>query len=112
MKKSKDATFRNSVAYQLLKVVFAIYFFISISITLGHMFMEYLTAKEMVVRELSLLQKAFEDGLSTSLFDMNNDQLDSIVHGMYNVPVLVGIKIESTNQIGRASCRERVSSPV
>ena len=91
MKKSKDATFRNSVAYQLLKIVFAIYFFISISITLGHMFMEYLTAKEMVVRELSLLQKAFEDGLSTTLFDMNNEQLDSIVHGMYNVPVLDGL---------------------
>jgi two-component system, sensor histidine kinase and response regulator len=97
MKRSQSATFRNSVAYQLLKIVFAIYFFISITITLGHMFMEYLTAKEMVVRELSLLQKAFEDGLSTSLFDMSNEQLDSIVHGMYNVPILVGIKIVSVN---------------
>ncbi len=97
MKKGKSVKLRNSVAYQLLKIVFAIYFFISISITLGHMFMEYLSAKEMVVEELELLQKAFEDGLSTSLFDLNNEQLSSIIDGMYNVPVLVGIKIEAIN---------------
>ncbi|MEH0018717.1 MAG: response regulator [Desulfobacter sp.] len=97
MKKGHSVKLRNSVAYQLLKIVFAIYFFISISITLGHMFMEYLSAKEMVVDELELLQKAFEDGLSTSLFDLNNEQLNSIVDGMYNVPVLVGIKIDPVN---------------
>ncbi|SDU08358.1 PAS domain-containing hybrid sensor histidine kinase/response regulator [Desulfobacula phenolica] len=97
MKKEQTVTLRNSVAYQLLKIVFAIYFIISISITLGHMVMEYLSAKKMVKDELVLLQKTFEDGLSTSLFDMNDEQLNSIVDGMYNVPILVGIKIEPVN---------------
>lgn len=97
MKIYKSVKIRDSVAYQLLIIVFTIYFFISVSITLGHMFMEYLSAKKMVVRELSLLQKAFEDGLSTSLFEMNREQLQSIVDGMYNVPTLVGVKIEPTN---------------
>jgi two-component system, sensor histidine kinase and response regulator len=97
MTTDKSVKFRDSVAYQLLKIVFAIYFFISISITLGHMFMEYRSAKDMVVHELVLLQKAFEDGLSTSLYDLNNEQLQSIVEGMYNVPTLVGFKVEPTN---------------
>lgn len=97
MKISKSVKFRDTVAYQLLKIVFAIYFFISISITAGHMFMEYLSAKDMVRNELILLQKAFEDGLSTSLFELNSEQLRSIVDGMYNVPALVGVKIEPTN---------------
>ena len=98
MKKNKSVKLRNSIAYQLLKIVFTIYFFISISITVGHMVMEYLSAKEMVVEELNLLQLAFEDGLSTSLFDLSNEQLNSIIDGMYNVPVLVGIKIEAINR--------------
>ncbi|NRB40742.1 MAG: response regulator [Pseudomonadales bacterium] len=88
---------RHTLAYQLLIIVFAIYFFISVSITLGHMAMEYRSEKDRVINELTLLQKAFEGGLSTSLFDLNNEQLWSIIEGIYNVPILIGIKIEATS---------------
>jgi len=96
--KPQPLRLKNSVAYQLLKIVFAIYFVISMFITGLHMTMEYRTARELVVKELFHLQKAFENGLSTSLYELNRDQLTSIVAGMYNVPALVGIKIEASNQ--------------
>ena len=95
--KSQILRFRNSIAYQLLTVVFAVYFVISVGITAFHMVMEYKTARELIVRELSLLQTAFEDGLSTSLYELNREQLTSIVNGMYNVPILVGVNIEPSN---------------
>lgn len=88
---------RDSIAYKLLKVVFAVYFLFAVSITGYHMYLDYQTAERQIIEQLGLIEKAFEDSLSTALFDLDAEQLQSILEGLYEMHALVGVDLRGSN---------------
>ncbi len=86
---------KDSIATKLLKVVFSIYLFIAVAVTVIHMTAEYFTAKDNIVQDLKIFQKTFEEGLSQSLWEVNTDQLHRTLAGIAEVPVIVGVTIKS-----------------
>jgi hypothetical protein len=96
-KQQKFIKFRDTIAYNLLKIVFTIYFFFAVSITGYHMYLDYQTAEKHIVEQLSLIEKAFQDSLSTALFDLDSVQLQSIIEGLYGMQTLVGVNLAGSN---------------
>ena len=88
---------RDSIAYKLLKVVFAIYFLFAVSITGYHMYLDYQTAEQQIINQLGLIEKAFENSLSTALFDLDAEQLQSILEGLHDMHALVGVELRGSN---------------
>ena len=88
---------RDSVAYNLLRRVFAIYFLFAVSITGYHMYLDYNTAQQHIVEQLGLIEKAFEDSLSTALFDLDAKQLASLLQGLRDMHAIIGVELRASN---------------
>ncbi len=88
---------KNTIAYNLLRVVFTIYLFFAVSITGFHMYLDYQTAENQITKQLSLIEKAFENSLSTALFDLDSEQLKSIMEGLHNMHTLIGVSLHGSN---------------
>ncbi len=85
---------RDSLSTRLLKIVFSIYFVITLTVTLIHMTAEYYNARESVIRELMALHKTFEQSLATASWEMNQNQLQSMTVGLENSPIVEGVKFK------------------
>ncbi len=94
MKSDKQIPIKNSIATRLLRVVFSFYLVIAISVTLGHMFMEYRHQKKSISRDLRDIQRTFEQGLSIDMWHMDQESLRSTIKGILEIPVIVGVKIQ------------------
>lgn len=86
---------RDSIVTKLLKVVFSIYFSITVIITSIHLVAEYNHTQNSVLQELEVIQQTFQASLSKSLWDMNLEQLKPIFQGMVKFPSVIGVKIEN-----------------
>lgn len=91
---------QDSIATRLLTVVFSIYFMITLSVTIGHMFAEYLSAKEEILQELLLYEQIFNEGIGGALWNVDEDQLLRVLQGMHKIPTLIGIKVISDTMEG------------
>ncbi len=90
---SKLVKIKDSIATQLLRIIFGIYLLLAVSITLIHMGFEYHDTKNKVISELELLMQTFEPSLAAALWDSYDDQVKSILMGMVKTPIIVGVKI-------------------
>ena len=95
MRSKRQIPIKNSIATQLLKVVFSLYLIFAIAVTLGQMFMEYRYQKNNIHHELKDIQKTFEHALGINLWYLNHESLVSTLEGMLNLPAIVGIKIQN-----------------
>jgi PAS domain S-box-containing protein len=86
---------RDSIAKQLLKVVFALYFVVTVTVTLTQMSAVYLQQKESVEEGLVVIQHTFEGVLSSALWKLDSDQVNSALMGVMKSPSIIGIKILS-----------------
>ncbi len=90
-----DVPMKRSISAKLLTVVFAIYLGVAVVVTLIHMWAEYVETRKRVIQELSVLQKAFERGVATSLWYLDISLLESEMRGMLEHYVVVGVRIEN-----------------
>jgi two-component system, sensor histidine kinase len=95
--KIEPVKLKDTIAYNLLRIVFTIYLFFAVSITGYHMYLDYQTAENHIVSQLGLIEKAFEDSLSTALFDLDSKQLRSIMEGLHEMHTLVGVSLRGSN---------------
>ncbi|GAA3921559.1 response regulator [Litoribacillus peritrichatus] len=91
---SKAFLANNSVAVQLLKVVFGLYCIVAVSVTLVHIVEEYRYTQETIEKELKSYQKIFGPVLAKALWNLDREQIKDIVAGLSEVPVVVGVQIE------------------
>ncbi len=61
------------------------------------MYLDYQTAEQQIIEQLRLIEKAFEDSLSTALFDLDTEQLQSILEGLHEMHALVGVNLRGSN---------------
>jgi signal transduction histidine kinase len=90
----------HSVSKQLLKVVFAFYFSITIIITLIHFTIEYYHTKENINNELKMVSQTFMQSIQRALWNFDMIQVKSITSGALQLPSVLSIKIfdKNTNQ--------------
>ncbi len=90
---------KNSVATQLIKIVFMFYCAVAIVITVSQVIIEYQYTEQEIQDELSINQEIFEPILSASLWNLDKEQIQNTINGMYAIPIINGIKIEQKNKL-------------
>lgn len=74
-------------------MVFSLYFIVTLTVTAVHMYIDYSLAKDEVMKELIIFENTFKQGLSNEVWNLDYDELSSIVHGMIEVPSIIGVSI-------------------
>lgn len=87
-------TVKDSIGFKLLRLVFSIYVIVAIVVTIAHMRFEYLNVKNNIESDFKLYQRTFENSLAGALWDLDEEQLHTILPGVVILPSIVGIKIE------------------
>jgi len=87
--------FRQSIALHLLSTIFGFYFLVAVVVTVVQLYKEYEDTKDKFYKEVQTLPATFHRGIVDSVWTYNNELLQSILLGMYNLPIIVGIKVES-----------------
>jgi signal transduction histidine kinase len=100
MQKHQTVPLKQSIVTRLLKITFAIYFAVTLTVTLTHMGVEYYYTKKEVLNELKILQKTFEPGLEDAIWTLDLERLDSILKGMLEHPVIIGVKAMDEENVG------------
>lgn len=91
---SKDKVpLKDSIATQLLRVVFSFYLVLVTIVTSTQIAAEYFHTKNIVLDELETLKQAFQPSLEQALWELNNNQLQSTLTGIMKIPNVVGIEI-------------------
>lgn len=85
---------KHSITRRLLFVVFSIYLFVTISVTLLHMDFEYELSKRQTLSTLQNIQAMTQDSISQAIWEFNSSQLETILYGLLSNPYIVGIKLE------------------
>lgn len=86
---------QNSVGYKLLKVVFSFYIFIAVVVTAAHIAQEYYFTKDSILEDLQRAQKSFENGLTNSIWQLDEKQINASVQGIVQNSSIVGVAILS-----------------
>jgi diguanylate cyclase (GGDEF)-like protein len=87
--------FRQSIALHLLTTIFSVYFLVAVVVTVVQLFKEYEDTKAKFYKEIQTLPATFNRGIVNSVWTYNKELLHSILLGMHNLPIVVGIKVES-----------------
>ncbi|MFT4924032.1 MAG: signal transduction histidine kinase [Phenylobacterium sp.] len=93
---------KNSIATQMLKVVFALYCVVTVVVTISQIILEYRHTKHQISDELSINQAIFEPVLSAGLWDLDEGQIQNAINGMLAIPIITGVKIEQNGQLFKA----------
>ena len=87
--------FRQSIALHLLSTIFSVYFLVAMLVTVVQLYKEYEDTKAKFYKEIQTLPATFNRGIVDSVWTYNKELLQSILLGMHNLPIVVGIKVES-----------------
>lgn len=96
---SSTTRIKNSIAFQLLRAIFGLYLLVTIFVTTSQMYAEYRHVGEQITRDIAKLPTTFGPGIETSLWTYNNNLLQSILIGMLENEVVVGVKIDDGMEI-------------
>ncbi|MDM8535380.1 ATP-binding protein [Desulfobacterales bacterium HSG17] len=83
---------RQSIAGQLLKIIFGLYFILAVIVTGIQLTAEYYHTKDSILKEIQKLPVTFGPGISASLWSYNDELLHSILMGMNEIHIVAGIK--------------------
>lgn len=90
---------KDSIATQLIKIVFAWYCIIAILVTTTQVVLEYRHTQSQISDELAINQQIFEPVLSVGLWNLDQEQLQNTLGGMLAVPIISGVKIEQNKTL-------------
>lgn len=88
---------KESLSKQLLASILGIYVLITLSVTVIHIFIEYRYTKENIKSELSGIAHIFEPALQTAIWNLNDEQLQSIGHGINEMSLVYKVVIVDPN---------------
>ncbi len=89
----------NSIATQLLRTVFALYCIVAVVVTAGQIFAEYKHTESVVETELAKVENMFVSVLSTSVWNLDQEQITNTLQGIMAMPVVTGIMIHQDKQL-------------
>ncbi len=86
-----------SLSQQLLTSILGIYVIITLVVTLVHVVIEYNYTKSNIQSELNRIAHIFEPALQTAMWNLSQDQVESIAKGMREMPLVYGVNIVDAN---------------
>ena len=86
----------------------SVYFVLTLIVTAGQVFTEYLNAKSHIEGELKTLKNTFSTSLTRAIWELNTPQAKSIAVGLMELPIVEGVQIRDENSnyiadLGRTS---------
>jgi signal transduction histidine kinase len=84
----------NSLSAQLFKLIFGLYCLIAVSVTTIQIIEEYRYTQDIITEELKSYEKIFGPVLAKALWNLDREQVNDIMQGFSEVPVIVGIEIQ------------------
>ena len=99
---------KQGLSTKLLARVLSVYFILTLLVTAGQVFAEYLNAKSHIEGELKTLKNTFSTSLTRAIWELNTPQAKSIAVGLMELPIVEGVQIRDENSkyiadLGRTS---------
>lgn len=99
---------KQGLSKKLLTRVLSVYFVLTLIVTAGQVFTEYLNAKSHIESELQTLKNTFSTSLTRAIWELNTPQAKSIAVGLMELPIVEGVQIRDENgnyisNLGRTS---------
>lgn len=87
----------NNLSQKVMRVIFSIYLVVTFVITGVQFLSEYLKTQDAIISELQQLEATVRGSISTSLWQYNQNQLDALVSGLMQMPIIEGVDILDQN---------------
>lgn len=84
---------KNSLALELLAVVFSTYLLVAISITVVHVIVTYNSTKTRVEKNIASVWNITQAGLSRAVWELDQGQIRAVLKGILESPHVTGVKI-------------------
>lgn len=99
---------KEGLSKKLLARVLSVYFILTLLVTAGQIFTEYVNAKSHIEGELRTLKNTFSTSLTRAIWELNTPQAKSIAVGLMELPIIEGVQIRDENSkyiadLGRTS---------
>lgn len=91
------ATVKTGLSRKLLTRVLSVYFVLTLIVTIGQIFTEYLSTKNHIEGELQTLKNTFSHSLTRAIWELNTPQARSIADGLLELPIVEGVQIRDEN---------------
>ncbi|MEP1444792.1 MAG: ATP-binding protein [Paraglaciecola sp.] len=88
---------KQGLSKKLLARVLSVYFVLTLIVTAGQVFTEYLNAKSHIEDELKTLKNTFSTSLTRAIWELNTIQAKSIAVGLMELPIVEGVQIRDEN---------------
>ena len=89
---------KESISTQLMRVVFFCYCLVAIIVTAIHVFEEYRQTQVNISQELISYESIFGPVLGKSLWQLDRERIEDVIHAMNLVPVIKGVKINKVDK--------------
>lgn len=90
-------TVKTGLSRKLLTRVLSVYFILTLIVTVGQIFTEYLSTKNHIEGELQTLKNTFSTSLTRAIWELNTPQAISIAEGLMELPIVEGVQIRDEN---------------
>ena len=89
---------KESIATQLMRVVFFCYCLVAITVTAIHVFEEYRQTQVNISQELKSYETIFGPVLGKSMWQLDRERIKDVMNAMNLVPVIKGVKVNKVNE--------------
>ncbi len=89
---------KESIATQLMRVVFFCYCLVAITVTAIHVFEEYRQTQVNISQELKSYETIFGPVLGKSMWHLDRERIKDVMNAMNLVPVIKGVKVNKVNE--------------
>lgn len=102
----------KKIGHILFYKIFIGYVFIATIFTSYHIFIEYSSAKEFVLKEMQTIEKAFYHGIANSVWHLDEEQINDNTRAIESIQGIIGISIITNNnevlsQIGKLALADK-----
>ena len=87
----------NNLSQKMMRVILSIYLVVTCLITSLQFVSEYWKTQDSIVNELQQLEETVRGPISTSLWQYNHNQLDSLTSGLVKMPIIEGVDVFDQN---------------
>jgi signal transduction histidine kinase len=97
MENTVDQNPRYSITFEVIRYVTLYYFSIAILLTVGQVIFEYYDIKKNINFNVNELISSFNDSLTNSLWEFNDNQTKAILTGIVESPSVIGVRLTDIN---------------
>lgn len=93
MENTVEQNSRYSITFEVIRYVTLYYFSIAILLTVGQVVFEYYDIKKNINYSVNELISSFNESLTNSLWEFNDNQTQAILAGIVESPSVIGVKL-------------------